>query len=112
MNGRGNQPAITLARGEAAGAMHPGIRWGWIREHAAVRSNSYECGRREVGALRRRPDHALWVFSMSETLPQPVRSRLAFSGDVPPAERLAVCKTFLKDEMAALRARHEEGASG
>jgi [protein-PII] uridylyltransferase len=38
--------------------------------------------------------------------------RLKFTGDVPLSARLAVCKEFLRTEMAALRARHEAGASG
>jgi [protein-PII] uridylyltransferase len=37
---------------------------------------------------------------------------LKFVGVVPVAERLAVCKEFLKQEMAALRARHTAGAAG
>src|SRR3954462_9353123 len=37
---------------------------------------------------------------------------LKFTGVVPIAERLAACKEFLKEEMAALRARHAAGASG
>lgn len=50
---------------------------------------------------------------MSETLvPATGGSSLNFVGDVPPAERLAACKAFLKAETAALRARHAAGAPG
>ena len=49
---------------------------------------------------------------MSEALQQHARERLTFTGQVPAAERLAACKAFLKEEMTALRARHEAGASG
>lgn len=40
------------------------------------------------------------------------RERLSFVGDVSVPERLAAGKEFLRLEMAALRARHEAGASG
>ena len=49
---------------------------------------------------------------MSEALQQHARERLTFTGQVPSAVRLAACKSFLRDEMAALRARHDAGASG
>ena len=38
--------------------------------------------------------------------------RLRFTGEASVPERLAACKEFLKTETAALRLRHEEGASG
>ena len=38
--------------------------------------------------------------------------RLAFAPDATVADRLTACKVFLKEEMAALRERHEAGASG
>jgi len=49
---------------------------------------------------------------MSEAIQQHARERLAFSGQTSAADRLAACKLFLKDEMAALRARHDAGESG
>ena len=44
--------------------------------------------------------------------PPPATDRLRFSGEVPVPTRLAACKEFLKVETAALRARHEAGATG
>lgn len=38
--------------------------------------------------------------------------RLNFVGDVPVAQRLAACKTFLRLESAMIKMRHEAGASG
>jgi len=38
--------------------------------------------------------------------------RLRFTGEASVPERLAACKEFLKTETAALRLRHEQGASG
>jgi [protein-PII] uridylyltransferase len=49
---------------------------------------------------------------MSETLQQRAGELLSFVGEVPSFRRLAACKAFLKEEMSALRARHESGASG
>jgi len=49
---------------------------------------------------------------MSEDLQEHARECLTFAGQVPAAERLAACKGFLRDEMTALRARHDAGASG
>jgi [protein-PII] uridylyltransferase len=49
---------------------------------------------------------------MPETIQQRARASLAFDGKTPVADRLAACKEFLGAEMAALRARHEDGASG
>ncbi len=49
-------------------------------------------------------------------MPDNVQSRaevcLRFTGDIPIPVRLAACKEFLKTETAALRVRHEDGASG
>ncbi len=49
---------------------------------------------------------------MPAYIAQRARERLKFTGDVPVPARLAVCKEFLRDEMAGLRARHKAGASG
>ena len=49
---------------------------------------------------------------MPETLQQRAQAHLAFSADSSDADRLVACKTFLKEEIALLRARHEAGASG
>ena len=50
---------------------------------------------------------------MSETLLSTAsESPLHFAGNVPVSERLAACKEFLKNQTAALRARHAAGASG
>jgi [protein-PII] uridylyltransferase len=49
---------------------------------------------------------------MSEIFLPPAGQLLPFDGDVPAADRLAACKRFLKDSMAALRERHDAGASG
>ncbi len=49
---------------------------------------------------------------MPATLPTRVATPLALDGDLPVPVRLAVCKAFLAVEMAALRTRHEAGASG
>lgn len=42
----------------------------------------------------------------------PTTDPLAFAVDSTPAQRLAACKAYLKAEWSALRARHQEGASG
>ena len=49
---------------------------------------------------------------MSARLHPHASERLLFVGEVSVADRLAVCKEFLKTETAALRAQHEAGASG
>jgi [protein-PII] uridylyltransferase len=49
---------------------------------------------------------------MSDTLAQRAQERLAFWGSMPIPDRLAACKLFLKDEMALLHRRHEEGGPG
>ena len=49
---------------------------------------------------------------MSAEIHQHARERLRFEGNVSVADRLAACKEFLKSETAALRARHDAGASG
>jgi [protein-PII] uridylyltransferase len=49
---------------------------------------------------------------MSETLQERATERLGFAADSPIAERLAACKTFLKEETERLRARHEAFAPG
>ena len=49
---------------------------------------------------------------MPTVLPPTATDRLRFPGDVSVPERLAACKEFLKTETAALRLRHERGASG
>ena len=49
---------------------------------------------------------------MSETLPLRRPAALEFPDDAPAPARVAACKRFLKEEMAALRARHEAGESG
>jgi [protein-PII] uridylyltransferase len=49
---------------------------------------------------------------MPETLLSRAAPLLTFAGEVPPAQRLAACKAFLREEMGALRQRHEAGASG
>src|SRR5476649_2400812 len=53
-----------------------------------------------------------WAPFMSATLPSPAPSPLTFADGAPVAERLAACKAYLLAEGAALRARHEAGASG
>ena len=40
------------------------------------------------------------------------RSQLIFAHGSPGADRIAACKAFLRDGMAELKARHEQGASG
>jgi hypothetical protein len=52
------------------------------------------------------------AFLMPALPPPPATDRLRFSGEVPVPTRLAACKEFLKVETAALRARHEAGATG
>ena len=52
------------------------------------------------------------VSLMSALPPPPATDRLRFSGEVPVPTRLAACKEFLKVETAALRTRHEAGATG
>ncbi|HZZ57421.1 MAG TPA: [protein-PII] uridylyltransferase, partial [Opitutaceae bacterium] len=49
---------------------------------------------------------------MPETLASAGQETLHFSGLVPIAGRVAACRQFLKDRMAELQARHEQGASG
>jgi [protein-PII] uridylyltransferase len=49
---------------------------------------------------------------MSEPLPPPAGTLLPFEGEVAASDRLAACKVFLRDSMAALRLEHEAGASG
>jgi [protein-PII] uridylyltransferase len=49
---------------------------------------------------------------MSADIHQHARERLQFTGDLPVTERLAACKEFLKNETAAVRARHAAGESG
>jgi [protein-PII] uridylyltransferase len=49
---------------------------------------------------------------MPETLQQRAEARLNFAGDTPVAERLAAAKAFVRDETAALRQKHDAGASG
>ena len=45
-------------------------------------------------------------------LQQHARERLNFSGEVPAAQRLAACKTFLRLESAMIRMHHDAGESG
>src|SRR6185503_5154100 len=52
------------------------------------------------------------LHRMPADIPLRARERLSFIGEVPVAARLAACKEFLKSETAALRARHDAGASG
>jgi len=49
---------------------------------------------------------------MPETLQQRAQAHFAFDAGTSAADRLAVFKLFLKEEIASLRARHEAGASG
>ena len=49
---------------------------------------------------------------MPADIHQHARERLHFTGEIPIPERLAACQEFLKVETAALRARHEAGATG
>lgn len=49
---------------------------------------------------------------MPDTIQRRATERLHFAGNASVAERLEACKGFLRDEMAALRARHDQGASG
>ncbi len=49
---------------------------------------------------------------MSGRLQQHARDRLNFSGELPAAQRLAACKTFLRLESAMIRMRHDAGAPG
>src|SRR5205085_9376392 len=49
---------------------------------------------------------------MPATIHQHASEHLDFVGEVSVAKRLTACKEFLKAETAALRARHEAGASG
>jgi [protein-PII] uridylyltransferase len=49
---------------------------------------------------------------MPESIRQHAAERLAFVHGAPASDRLTACKVFLKEEMAALRERHEAGAPG
>jgi len=49
---------------------------------------------------------------MSGRLQKHALERLNFVGEVPTAQRLAACKTFLRLESAMIRMRHEAGESG
>ncbi len=49
---------------------------------------------------------------MPAQIAQRALERLSFAGDVPVPVRLAASKEFLKQEMAALRERHQAGAKG
>jgi [protein-PII] uridylyltransferase len=49
---------------------------------------------------------------MPETLDALARSRLTFAAHVTGAERIAACKSFLKEAMSDLRIRHDGGESG
>jgi [protein-PII] uridylyltransferase len=49
---------------------------------------------------------------MPEALQHRATDRLAFAPGASASERLTACKVFLREEMAALKARHEAGASG
>jgi [protein-PII] uridylyltransferase len=49
---------------------------------------------------------------MPKTLDEQVRSHLAFTPSTSGADRIAACKVFLRDAMADLRTRHDQGASG
>ncbi len=49
---------------------------------------------------------------MPKTLDEQARSQLVFTRETSGADRIAACKGFLKEAMADLRARHDQGASG
>ncbi len=49
---------------------------------------------------------------MTASLEELAQSRLAFAAHTSGAERIAACKSFLKEAMAQLRARHDDGESG
>ena len=49
---------------------------------------------------------------MPALIAQRANERLAFTGDATVPGRLAACKEFVRTEMAALRQRHDAGASG
>jgi [protein-PII] uridylyltransferase len=49
---------------------------------------------------------------MTVAADRPLREQLRFTDATSAADRLAECKTFLKETMAALRTHHEQGASG
>ncbi|HEY1765806.1 MAG TPA: [protein-PII] uridylyltransferase [Opitutaceae bacterium] len=49
---------------------------------------------------------------MSESVDELARSRLAFASPITGPERIAACKSFLKEAMADLRVRHDGGESG
>ena len=49
---------------------------------------------------------------MPKTLDEQARSQLAFTRETSGADRIAACKGFLREAMADLRARHDQGASG
>src|SRR5450432_3811004 len=49
---------------------------------------------------------------MPKTLDELARSLLVFVPGTSDADRIAACKAFLRDAMADLRARHDQGASG
>jgi len=55
---------------------------------------------------------SLWPAAMPETLEEMVQDRLAFTADTSGTDRLLACKAFLRDAMAELRARHDQGGSG
>jgi len=49
---------------------------------------------------------------MTVAADRPLREQLRFTDETSAADRLTECKSFLKETMAALRAHHEQGASG
>ena len=49
---------------------------------------------------------------MPETLEQHAKERLTFDGTATVADRVALCKLFLKEEMEDLRGRHDGGGTG
>jgi len=49
---------------------------------------------------------------MPETVEALARAQLAFTAETSDADRIGACKGFLKETMASLRLRHDQGASG
>ena len=62
--------------------------------------------------LGARPELAPVLTPLSDLIRPRARARLIFDQGTAVSERLALVKAFLREEMAALRARHEAGASG
>jgi [protein-PII] uridylyltransferase len=81
-----------------------------------VEQTGRSLGRQVRGERHRRLNPAgralEWTPTMPKTLDELARSQLEFVAGTSGADRIAACKGFLRDAMADLRARHDQGASG